>query len=147
MSNNFLYLIGLLPVNWNGMFPLLVLLFSEAVKFFNNGIFRTITVITLMRDLIFATRRQGIFVLLRKKTFYFFHFQMLSLKIIFQIALGYLSISHKSWQSSQSFAIFAKLYAHQMNVFVYFAKINLHKIFFSDSRKGIFAKNRLFWAC
>ena len=143
MSNNFLYLIGFLRVNWNGMFPLLVLLFSQVLKFFNYGIFRTITVITLIRGLIFA--RGLCFV--TQEDILFFHFQMLSLKIIFQIALGYLSISHKSLQSSQSFSIFAKLYAHQMNAFVYFAKINLHKIFFSDSRKGIFAKNRLFWAC
>ena len=143
MSNNFLYLIGFLRVNWNGMFPLLVLLFSQVLKFFNYGIFRTITVITLIRGLIFA--RDLCFV--TQEDILFFHFQMLSLKTIFQIALGYLSISRKSLQSSQSFGIFAKLYAHQMNVFVYFAKINLHKIFFSDSRKGIFAKNRLFWAC
>ena len=57
MSNNFLSLIGFLRVNWNDIFTLLVLWFSQALTFFNYDIFITTTMITLIRDLSFKTQR------------------------------------------------------------------------------------------
>ena len=69
MSNNFLSFIGFLRVNWNCMFTLLMLCFSQALKFFNYSMLITTAMRTLIRDLVLATKRQPIFVLSRKKTF------------------------------------------------------------------------------
>lgn len=60
MSNNFHTLTGFLRVNWNCMFTLLVLWFSEALKFFNYDILIITIMITLIYDLNFATQRSDI---------------------------------------------------------------------------------------
>ena len=67
--NDFFSLIRFLQVNWKGLITLLVLWFSQTLNFFNSGLLITTTMMTLIRDLIFATQRQAIFVLLRKKKF------------------------------------------------------------------------------
>ena len=69
VPNNFHSLIGFLLVNCNDMFTFLVLWFSQALKFLNYDILITTTMMNLIRDLIFLTQRQTIFVLLRRKTF------------------------------------------------------------------------------
>ena len=46
------------------LFIVQVLLFPQALKFFNCGILITTTMMTLICDLTFATQRQEIFVLL-----------------------------------------------------------------------------------
>ena len=50
------------------MLTLLLLWFSEALKFFNHGIPITTAMMTLIRNLTFTAQTQVIFVLLRKKT-------------------------------------------------------------------------------
>ena len=100
--NNFHSLIGFLLVNCNDMFTFLVLWFSQALKFLNYDIIITTTMINLIRDLIFLTQRQTIFVLLCRKTFSV-------VKIHFTF--------HKSLKVSQSFEIFMKVYVNQMNIF------------------------------
>ena len=64
--NGFFSLIRFLQVNLKGLITLLVLWFSQTLNFFSS---RLLITTTLIRDLIFATQRQAIFVLLRKKKF------------------------------------------------------------------------------
>ena len=64
--NDFFSLIRFLQVNLKGLITLLVLWFSQTLNFFSS---RLLITTTLIRDLIFATQRQAIFVLLRMKKF------------------------------------------------------------------------------
>ena len=59
--NNFPSLIGFHRVNWNDMLTLLVLWFSETLKFFNYRIFITTAMTIIIGNLIFANHRQAIF--------------------------------------------------------------------------------------
>ena len=131
MPINFLSWIGFLQVTWNGMLTSRFSYIEVLQQWYTYKIW------LLISEIIFATQRQAIFVFLRKKTFFdsAFDFEIL----LWTLCSSYGMLSFHVY-ISQSFAIFAKSYAHQMNVFVSFAKIGLIKM-----KLIIINKHQNFW--
>ena len=134
VSNNFHSFIDFCRVYWNGMFwmfTVLIFQLCQAFKFFASGILILPTMKTFSKRFNFyksdkpsllpmqEDRRQAIFILLRKKTFYCLNFKILKALVEcwhIQIAAEYLSMS-RNHRISREFLSFLRNYLITRGIF------------------------------